>query len=185
MFELKFDEAEVFDQRTRKRSVMLGKTLRFEHSLFSISKWESEFEVPYFGRETKTEPQLLSYIKMMCLDEMTDLDVSRLTDNHLNTIADYISKKHSATWFSDQGQEKSRQIVTSELVYYWMIVHNIDKTCETWPIGRLMNLITICNIKAKEQAKSNKNTRSGINRQRLNERAALNAKRREALNSTG
>lgn len=155
-------------------------TIRLEHSLVSISKWESKWQEPYLHKETFTREQELDYIKCMTISQNVKDEVyENLTLKNYNDIKDYISNKMSATWFSeDKSSKPNREIVTSELIYFWMTNYGIYKECEKWHFNRLMNLIRICSIK---NSPSKKMSRSEI----LNRNRALNAQRKAAMHTRG
>lgn len=184
MLEIVIEESEFFNEKTSKFIRVPAVTLRLEHSLRSLSKWETEWEVPFFSKEPHTPEQLLSYVKAMSLEPLDDLTLSLFGRKEFGQVNDYLSAKLSATWFSDEGKSESRgPVVTSELIYYWMTAFNIPFECDTWPLPRLMNLIKIAQIKAEQQNPNKKNRRPKS--QMLSERAALNAKRRADMNSKG
>ena len=157
-----------------------GVELQLEHSLVSLSKWESEFEKPFLGKSEKTPDEVLAYIRCMLLTENPPVDfLEKLSKENLEAVNAYIEQKMTATWFSDQpGAPASREVITAELIYYWMTVFNIPFECETWHLNRLFTLVRICNIK---QAKPKKMSRADIaarNRE-------LNAQRKAQLGTKG
>lgn len=154
--------------------------LELEHSLVSLSKWESEFEKPFLGEKDKTGEEILGYVKAMTITPDIPEEVFlKLTPDNIDRINKYIDARMSATWFSESpGAPKSRDVITSELIYYWMTVFQIPFECERWHLNRLFTLIRICNIK---QAKPKKMSRAEIaarNRE-------LNAQRKAQLKTTG
>jgi hypothetical protein len=156
-------------------------TLNLEHSLSSVSKWESEVQRPFFGKEQMTQDETSIYIKHMVLGEPPPGDwLKRLQPTQFVEITDYINNKQTATWFrEDPNQPASREIVTTELVYYWMTQFNIPfEPCENWHLNRLMTLIKICGIKQTKQKPMNK-------KQQLEEYRRLNAQRRQQLGTSG
>src|SRR3982750_1983501 len=180
MLSITIGATDVYDESADKFSTQGGVELQFEHSLVSLSKWESEFEKPFLGKEERTSEETLAYLQCMILTPNPPGDfLQRLSQENLEALHTYIERKMTATWFSDQpGAPKSREVITSELVYYWMTVFTIPFECETWHLNRLFTLIRICNIK---QAKPQKMSRSEIaarNRQ-------LNAQRRAQLSTRG
>lgn len=155
--------------------------LTLEHSLVSISKWESECTKPFFGREQMSHEETVAYIKQMILDESPPEGwLERLKQEHYTEITNYINSKQSATWFrEDPNQRPSREIVTSELVYYWMTQFNIPfDPCETWHLNRLMTLVKICGIKQTKPKPMSKQAQMEQYRQ-------LNAQRRQQLGTSG
>ena len=154
--------------------------LRLEHSLVSLSKWEAIHEKPFFGRDDKTEEETISYVKQMVIDDdPPEKFEKRLTREHYEAVNAYINSKQSATWFNeDPNQKPSREIVTSELIYYWMLSFQIPFSCEEWHLNRLMTLIKICGIKQTKPKPMSKNAQR-------EQYARLNAERRQKLGTTG
>ena len=157
-----------------------GETLYMEHSLVSISKWEAEYCKPFLSKQEKTVDEIRAYARCMTINKTVDpLTFNSLTAENLKQINDYIDAPMSAVKFK-KGNEgpPSRETITSELIYYWMVALNIPFSCEKWHLARLMNLIRICNIKNKP---SKKRSNSELTRQRT----ALNAERKARLHTTG
>lgn len=172
--------AESFDEQKGEFVKEGGVALRLEHSLLAVSKWESKFEKPFLGNEEKTPEEMLEYVMCMAVDDETPPEVfHQLTKEDFEAINEYINAKMTATWFSDQpSAPPTRQVITAELIYYWMTAFNIDFVCETWHLNRLFTLIRVCNLKS---AKPKKMSRAeAANRQR-----ELNAQRRAQLGTKG
>ena len=170
---------ESFDDDTQEFIAQGGTILELEHSLVSLSKWESIHEKPFLGKESKTSEEILSYIKCMTLNKVPREIFLKLNEENIQEIGDYIEAKMTATWFNEQpGEPPSREVITSELVYYWMTMFNIPFECEHWHLNRLFTLIRICNVK---QAPPKKMSRAEI-AQRNRE---LNAQRKAQLGTTG
>lgn len=170
---------EEYDERTNKISTYPAITLRLEHSLLSISLWESIWHISFFDSE-KTEEQTLSYIKCMTLNkDVKDAVYRHLTFDNVKAINEYISDSMTATTIREttKGQYSSERI-TSELVYYWMIAYNIPVEFERWHINRLIMLIRVCSEKQKPQKKMSR-------RELLEHNRALNAARRAKYNTKG
>lgn len=154
--------------------------LQLEHSLVSLSKWESKWCKPFLTKEHKTVEETMDYIKCMTVTENVDPHIyDYLTTANLTAVNDYIGAPMTATTISDDKNHKSnREIVTAELVYYWMIALQIPFECQYWHLNRLLTLIRVCNVKNQPPKKMSK-------RDIMSRNAALNAARRKQLNSKG
>ncbi len=160
-----------------------GATLQLEHSLVSLSKWESRWHKPFFGKnknDVKTPEETLDYIRCMTINKNVDPIVySCLTQSNIKDINDYIADPMTASIVNDPVSDSSNkqingEFITSELIYYWMIALNIPVEFEKWHIERLLILIRICNIKNQPEKKMNK---AEVMQQH---RAINEARRREA-----
>ena len=172
-------DVEYYDEKSETFSVIKGSTFTLEHSLLSVSKWESKWEIPFLTSKKHTDEQVLDYVLMMDVNsKMTYSDLEGLSQESFNKIQNYISKKHSATVFSDQRNSGSREAITSELIYYWMISHNIPFEAEKWHLSRLLTLIQVCNRKNTPPKKMSKSDIAARNRE-------LNAHRRAQFKTKG
>lgn len=154
-------------------------TLQLEHSLVSLSKWESKWCKPFLSNVEKTEEEVLDYIKFMTLTQNVDPEVyNHLTQENVNQINEYINAPMTATTFADNKQGKGREIITAELIYYWMVALNIPFECQKWHLNRLITLVRVCNIKNEPPKKMSK-------RDIMSRNASLNAARRKQLNTRG
>ena len=150
MLSIKLPENEVFDDNAAKFVRQPELVLQLEHSLLSISKWESAYEKPFLKSERLSQAELLYYIQCMRLDDGHISDLLRLNEKDFKRIGEYMNSKNSATTFyepPDGTQPPRRETVTSELVYYWMVTFQIPFEAETWHFQRLMALIKICSVK--------------------------------------
>jgi hypothetical protein len=171
---------EFYDEASNTFSTVGDVVLELEHSLVSLSKWESEFQKPFLSPGDKTPQEIFSYIQAMILNENFDPTViNRLTQENLDKINAYIESKQSATTFGHMPETTGRgETITSELVYYWLVAFNIPFECQNWHLNRLFALIRICNIK---NSKPKKMSRSEV----VQRNRELNAQRKAQLNSTG
>ena len=156
--------------------------LELEHSLVSLSKWESKWCKPFINRNDKTTEEMIDYVRCMTLNsnKVNDVVYSCLTEENVRQINEYIEAPMTATWFSKNSQTGSHsgEQITSELIYYWMIALNIPFECQKWHLNRLLTLVRVCNIKNQPDKKMSR-------RETLSRNAALNAARRKQLNTKG
>ena len=155
------------------------KVLQMEHSLVSLSKWESKYCKPFLSTD-KTDEETLDYIKMMTITQNVDPEIyNRLTKNNIDEIRKYIHAPMTATTFSkERTAKRSHEVVTNELIYYWMVTLNIPFECQKWHINRLLTLIRVCEVKNQPPKKMSR-------REIMNRNRALNEARRKQLNTTG
>lgn len=155
-------------------------TLQLEHSLVSLSKWESKWHKPFLSNTNITSEESLDYIRCMTITKNIDpLIYLNLTKENVDAVIDYINAPMTATTFSNRQKEKgSSEIVTSELIYYWMIAYNIPFECQKWHLNRLLTLVRICGIKNAPPKKQSKG-------EIMRNNAALNAARRAKMHSKG
>lgn len=177
---------EYFDEEKQEFFYGNDVSLSLEHSLISISKWESTWKQAFLGDKPKTDEMLLDYIKCMTLNKAVDESVYfRLSPENLDTIKNYLTDPHTASHVNHPPTNKknSRQTdtMTSELIYYWMTAFQIPWAAEKWHINRLLTLIDICNVKNNEGSKNTKVPKRDI----YQRNRALNQKRRAALHSKG
>lgn len=156
-------------------------TLQLEHSLVSLSKWESKWHKPFFSTKNMTDEETFDYIKCMTLNKNVDPDVyNHMTRENVKDVMDYINNPMTATTFSEKDKRTTnREIITSELIYYWMIASNIPlDPCQKWHLNRLITLIRVCGIKNTPPKKRSK-------RDIMSRNAALNASRKKQMNTKG
>lgn len=155
-------------------------TLCFEHSLLSLSAWEAFHEKPFFSKDPKTPQETQYYIDLMLVSPPAPSWQVRLEAEDYIAITDYINANQTATTFRpSQNERPSREIVTSELIYFWLVSFNIPfHPVETWHLNRLMTLIKICSIKQTKPKPMSKSAR-------MEEMRRLNEQRRAALGTTG
>lgn len=154
--------------------------LELEHSLVSLSKWESKWCKPFLTKEQKTTEETIDYIRCMTLTENVDPNVYyNLTNENIKQVNEYIEAPMTATTFYENGPSKGgKEIITAELIYYWMIALNVPFECQHWHLNKLLTLVRVCNIKNAPPKKRGRN-------EIMSRNAALNAQRRAQMNSKG
>lgn len=177
---IEIPETELYLNSVEEFHTIRAQTLVLEHSLVSISKWEAKWCKPFISKDPKTQEELLDYIRCMTVSNNVDpLVYMALNNEHVRQINEYIDAPMTATWFSEKEKKgRSKEVITSELIYYWMTAFQIPFECQKWHINRLMTLIRICSIKNQPPKKMSK--KDAMGRQR-----SLNAARRKAMNTAG
>lgn len=181
MLRITIPAIEMWDERNKEFVYTIERTLELEHSLASLSKWESKWCKPFLSKNTKTDEETFDYIRCMTITEDVPEDVyAHIPPEVLKRIIDYINAPMTATWFNDDKSKRrgSSETVTSELVYYWMTALNIPPEYEHWHLNKLFTFIKVCSIKNAPPKKTSQ-------RDTINQYAAMNAARRKALNSKG
>lgn len=181
MLEITIKEDEVYDEKSNRFVIIPERTFTLEHSLISISRWESKWKIPYFESE-KTVEQELDYIKCMVVGSLKDVGLLKMLSakNHME-IRDYIGDPMTATTFVSHNPQKSKskkEVMTSEVIYSHMFACGIDIECQKWHINRLLTLIKVCSLQNAPKEKMSKKQTSEWN-------AAQNAARRAKHNSRG
>ena len=180
MLQITIPAGERWDEGKQEFIQVKGHTLQLEHSLISLSKWESKWCKAFLSNKDKTYEETMDYIKCMTIMPNVDPDVyNYLTSDNINQINEYIGAPMTATYFSeDKSRKAGHDVVTAELIYYWMISLNIPFECQKWHLNRLLALIRVCNIKNQPPKKMSK-------REIMSRNAALNAARRSQMGTTG
>lgn len=173
-----------FDEETQEFVTIKGATLQLEHSLISLKKWEQKWHIAFLDKKTqKTNEQMLDYIRCMTINPNINDDVYKIIPTTVATeIIKYIEDPMTATWFSDNktigAQSNKGEVVTAEIIYYWMIALNIPVEFQKWHLNSLLTLIRVVNIKNQPNKKMG-------DKEWASQRAALNAKRRARSHSKG
>lgn len=180
MLTIKIPDTEYYNEETSQFFLVKARTIDLEHSLVSLSKWESKWCKPFLGKDQKTNEEIRDYVRCMIIDRNApDSILYTLNKEQEKQIVEYIDEKMTATTFSDiSSASKSREIITSEIIYYWMISLNIPFECQKWHLNRLLTLIRVCSIKNAPPKKMGRNSI-------LNRNTQLNAARRQQLNTKG
>lgn len=171
---------ELWDEINEKFIYTKEQTLQLEHSLASLSKWESKWCKAFLGKQDKTDEEILDYVKCMTLTQNVNPDIyNQLSAANYAEINAYIEAPMTATCFSEEMMPKgNREVVTAELIYYWMITFNIPVEFQKWHLNKLLTLIRVCNVKNSSPKKRSR-------RELMKRNAAVNAARRKRLNSKG
>ncbi len=179
MLTIKIPDREWFNDATQEFITVKGTTLQLEHSLVSLSKWEAKWNVPFLSKEEKTIEQTLDYIRCMTITQnVNPMVYEQLSEENIEQINKYINTSMTATTFNNLDSKSSREIVTSELIYYWMIALNVPMECQKWHLNRLLTLIRVCNAKNAPPKKMSA-------RDIMSRNSALNAARRKKYNTKG
>lgn len=179
MLEITIPKREMYNEKTNEFFETKEYTIRLEHSLVSLSKWESKWNKPFMSKQQKTIEETLDYIRCMTITQnIPEEAYNGLTQENIEAINKYIDLPMTATTFPKGGNRNSNEIVTSELIYYWMIALNVPMECQKWHLNRLLTLIKVCNVKQTPGKKMS-------NREIMSRNAALNAARRKQLHSKG
>lgn len=180
MIVIEIPPTEFFDESTETFESVRGCSLKLEHSLLSVSKWESRWKKPFLDVKGKTEEETLDYVRCMTLNPpQNDSVYYAIPNEEIERIGSYIETDQTATWFNEsKNAPPNRQIVTSELIYYWMVSCGIPFECQKWHLSRLMTLIRICQVKNSPDKKMSQ-------RDIFAQNSKLNAARRAARRSRG
>lgn len=181
MLQLTIPSVELWDERTQEFVQTKEHTLTLEHSLVSLSKWESKWCKPFLSNKGMTDEESIDYIRCMTLTQNVPPETySYIQDSQIAEVIKYINAPMTATWFSEEKKNtRNKEVVTSELIYFWMISFNISKDYEKWHLNRLLTLIRVC------ERKNNPPTKRKSKQSIANKYAAMNAARRKQLNSKG
>lgn len=172
-------EREYYDEEKGEFARSKEATLQLEHSLVSLSKWEAKWNKPFLSSDNKTEEEILDYIRCMTITQNVNKNIYyRLSRDNITKINEYINLPMTATTFSEKDNARNRDIITAEIIYYWMISLNIPLECQKWHLNRLLTLIKVCSIKNSPPKKMTK-------REIMSRNRALNASRKRALGSRG
>lgn len=173
---------EYFNEETNRFITIGDQTIDFEHSLVSLSKWEETYEKAFLGPGEKTQEETFGYLKCMCLTPDVDEEVfTRLNSNVvlMQKISDYINSKMTATTFPNEKKTgPAREIVTAEVIYYWMVSMQIPFEAQYWHLNKLFTLIKVISLKNQPAKKMSR-------REILEQQRQLNAQRRAQLNTRG
>lgn len=170
----------LWDEGKQEFVYLPGQTLQMEHSLVSLSKWESKMGKPFLSKDSKTYEESLEYLKcMMLTPDVTDDVYDYLMVHKLAEIDAYINAPMTATILpKNRGGRGKPETITAELIYYWMIAMQIPDRYDKWHLNKLITLIGVCNVKNSPVKKRSSD-------EILRDQMALNEERCRKLNSKG
>lgn len=183
MLQVTIPATEYYDE-AKERFVEIKRPtiLQLEHSLLSISKWESKWHIPFLGKDLKTDEAMVDYVRCMTIasKDVDPVVYYAIPADVTKQINGYIENPMTATTFSDRQNNKfNREIITAEIIYYWMVSLEIPfDPCEKWHLNRLLALVRVCNIKNGPEKKMSK-------RDIMNQNRSLNAARKQRLGTRG
>ena len=173
------EKGELYDSKNNIFVPVPETKLQLEHSLISLTKWESKWHKPFLSSE-KTKEEILDYIRCMVVGKEIDMSIlKRLTSDDVKKIQQYIDDPMTATTIYTVGQNKKKKsinkdVITNEVLYYYMASNQIPFECEKWHLNRLLTLLEVFAVKNDKDNKMSK-------RQTLQHNAKINAARRAAM----
>jgi hypothetical protein len=180
MLKITIPSIELYDEVKNEFFPSKAQELCLEHSLVSLSKWESRWCKPFLTKDKKTHEETIDYMRCMTITQNVDDKIyENASDDNILDAHNYIKAEMTATKFSPREQGViNREIITAEIIYYWMVHFNIPFECQKWHLNRLLALVNVCSLKNSPPKKMSKS-------EVLRRNAALNAARRSSLNSGG
>lgn len=179
MLKITIPSRELYDESSNTFIHTKEQKLQLEHSLVSLSKWESKWHKSFIDTKEKSIAETIDYIRCMTLTQNVDPNVyNYITNENIEQVNAYLNESMTATTFSRQSNGPNTQIITSEIIYYWMITFNIPFECQKWHLNRLLTLINVCSIKNAPPKKMS-------NKEVLSRNQALNAARRKKYGTKG
>ena len=178
MLLLNIPETELYDEVRNEFTFVKKQTLVLEHSLLSLSKWESKWHKPFLSKKEKTDEETFDYIRCMIVNTVDENVLRCISPAMIEQVNTYIQDSMTATTVPNDKSKTNHEIVMAELIYYWMVALRIPFECQKWHLNRLLTLIDVCSIKSQPPKKMSQ-------RAILQRNAALNAARRKALHSKG
>lgn len=179
MLSITIPDTELWNDAEQQFYVIKGGTIQLEHSLVSVSKWESKWKKSFFLK-SKTAEEVIDYVRCMTITQNVNPYLYKcLTTENLEKIKEYVDDPMTATTINNpKKQSGNAGIITSEILYYYMITLGIPFECQKWHLNRLIMLIRVCSIKNSKPQKMNKSDY-------LAHRRALNEQRKKALHTHG
>lgn len=179
MLSITIAAVEQFDEIKQEFVNSKEQKIHLEHSLVSISKWESKWQKPFLSKTEKTIEETIDYVRCMTITQNVDPHIYNfITSANIQEVTAYIEAPMTATTINNQALSSNRETITAEIIYYQMVALNIPFECQKWHLNRLLTLINVTNIKNGPQKKMGRHAT-------LRRNASLNAARRKQLNTRG
>lgn len=179
MLQITIPAGRLWDERIEEFLSTKEQTLQLEHSLVSLSKWESKWHKPFLSDTEKTFEETIDYIRCMTITQNVKPEVYMfITKENVDQIYEYINDPMTATTFSNDDGPFNKEIITAEIIYYWMITLKIPLECQKWHLNKLITLIKVISLKNAPKKKMNKQTY-------MERMSRLNDARRKELNTKG
>lgn len=182
MLKLSLPKLDVWDDNLEEFKELGGQTVELEHSLYTVAAWEAKWKTPFASKKGLTQEQLLDYIKnFMCqTPEIPNSAWLTLNQEFLKKVSDYMEDSQTATTIKklQSSGANRREIVTAELLYFYMTQFNIPPQYEHWHLNRLMTLLDVCSVKSAPSKKMGRKEAAQM-------RATQNAQMRARLGSKG
>lgn len=170
---------ELFDDSTQRFLTTKQYELRLEHSLISLSKWESKWQKPFLSKGNKTNEETIDYIRCMTITQNVDpMAYKCLSQKNIDDVSAYIDSPMTATTINREKTVSGNEVITAEIIYYWMISFQIPFECQTWHLNKLLTLINVCNIRNQPKKKIKRN-------EYLARQKALNDARKSKYHTNG
>lgn len=184
MLQLMLKDVEFYDESSNRFYYFKGGPLKLEHSLMSLAKWESKWEIRFIPNQNSlSQEQFLDYIKCMTIGQVKDDLYYCITQSDCNQIYKYINSKQSAcTITKEQKPKQTSEEVSAETIYWWMTMYGIPFECEKWHLNRLLTLIDFIGAK---NSNSSPTTKKSSPQEVMKRNAALNARNRARFHSKG
>lgn len=180
MLSIIIPETEIYDELNNEFVMFHQTEIQLEHSLISLSKWESKWKKPFLHEiEKRTHEELIDYIRCMSISKVSNpLVFELIKPSQFKEITNYIEDPMTATTFTDVGGSKNTEIITNEIIYYWMVTLNIPMECEKWHLNRLLTLIRVCSVKNAPEKQMSQN-------EIMKQNSELNRLRKQQLKTRG
>ena len=164
---------EFWNEKEQRFEYIASEELNLEHSLISISKWESKWHIPFLNdgkrieKFKKTPEMIRDYVRCMCVNKLQDPRILYcLTNDNMKAINDYINDPMTATSFADRPTDPNQIVArtsnytTNEIIYYQMVELGIPLEWEKRHLNRLLTLIRVV---SEKKAEANDPKRAGKN----------------------